>query len=322
MERHTYIRIAKIDSIIKQKKYPNCKTLSKLFETSERTILRDIEAMKDSMGAPISYSKKHNGYYYTDASFKLPEIRLTEGELVSIFLGEEILKKYQGTPFGTVITSAFEKIRLSLPDSVSIDLNSVSESFSFDIPHTRELNEHSAKVFDALAKAIKNRNSVELTYHALGRNAVAKRIVDPYHLRHSMGTWYLIGYCQLRKDFRTFIINQIRDINVLDKKYKVDPAFSIEKFLAYSWNIFEGAPVTKVIVRLDKEIARWFIDRKLHPTQKTTENKDGSITLEFRVAGTSEIKSWIMSQGKHAKVIEPRSLKQEIIKEAKEMQLR
>ncbi len=320
MERHTYIRIAKIDAQIRQKKHPNCKKLADQFETSQRTILRDIEAMKDSMGAPIGYSKERNGYYYTDDNFQLPEIRLTEGELVSIFLGEEILKKYQGTPFGSVITSAFEKIRLSLPDSISIDLNTISDSFSFNIPQTRKLDEQSAKTFDILAKAIKTKNSVEITYHALGRNTIAKRIVDPYHLRHSMGTWYLIGYCQLRKDFRTFIINQIRTIKVIDSKYKVDPTFSIEKFLAYSWDIFEGAPITKVKIKLDKEIARWFIDRKLHPTQKTTENKDGSITMEFKVSGTSEIKRWVLGQGKYAKVIEPRSLRREIIEEAKEMQ--
>ena len=141
MERHTYIRIAKIDAQIRQKKHPNCKKLADQFETSQRTILRDIEAMKDSMGAPIGYSKERNGYYYTDDNFQLPEIRLTEGELVSIFLGEEILKKYQGTPFGSVITSAFEKIRLSLPDSISIDLNTISDSFSFNIPQTRKLDE-------------------------------------------------------------------------------------------------------------------------------------------------------------------------------------
>lgn len=321
MERHTYIRITEIDRLIRRGKFPNCKWLAQEFETSERTVLRDIEAMKDSMGAPIGYSKEKNGYFYTEEGFKLPEIQLTEGEFVSIFLGEEILKKYRGTPFGDAITSAFGKIRIALPDSISIDLNSVSESFSFDIPHTRELDEHAAKVFDALSKAIKSRNSVELTYHTLSRNAVGKRIVDPYHLRHSMGTWYLIGYCQLRKDFRTFIITQIKDIKILDKKYKVDPGFSIEKLLAYSWHILEGEPVTKVIVKLDKDIARWFVDRKLHPTQKTKENKDGSVTLEFRVAGTSEIKRWIMSQGKHAKVLEPKSLRDEIREEITEMKV-
>jgi len=304
-----------IDSLIKQKKFPNCKKLAKEFETSERTILRDIEAMKDSMGAPISYSKEKNGYYYTEENFKLPDVRLTEGEIISIFLGEEILKKYEGTPFGSVITSAFEKIRLLLPSSISIDLNSISESFSFDIPQARKMDKHSAKVFDALSKAITGRNSVEITYHALGRNAVAKRVVDPYHLRHTLGTWYLIGYCQLRKDFRTFIINQIKDIKVLDRKYIVDKGFSIEKFLAYSWNIVEGGYVQKIVVRLDKDIARWFIDKKLHATQKTKENKDGSITLEFRLSGTQEIKRWIMSQGRHAKVIEPKSLRDEITKE-------
>lgn len=317
MERHTYIRLANIDKLIRNKRYPNCKFLADEFETSERTILRDIEAMKDSLGAPIRYSKERNGYYYEEEKFSLPAMRLTEGELVSIFLGAEIIKKLKNTPFGSKVKQAFEKIEAMLPESISLDPEEVSGAFSVQIENTRALDTRSARVFETLAKAIKEKKSVEVEYYSIGRNAVSKRILDPYHLRHMLGTWYLIAYCHFRKDVRTFAVNQIREIKVLKDKFEVQKGFSIEKFFEHSWGIEEGGPLTTVVVKLDKEISRWYVDRRLHPSQKVKENKDGSVTLSFKVAGTDEIKRWILSLGRWAKVLEPEELKRDVKAEAR-----
>ena len=317
MERHTYIRIAKIDDMIRRKMYPNCTKLADVFEVSERTVLRDIEAMKDSLGAPIRYSKERNGYYYGEGTFSLPAIRLTEGELVSIFLGQEMIRNFKNTPFEENIIKAFRKIEVLLPEFVSLDLDEINRSISFDIKGSKELTKQDAETFDILSKAIKHKVSVEIVYYSIGRNATEKRLIDPYHLRFTHGTWYLIAYCHSRKDIRTFAVTQIRSILPTKDNFVIPKDFSIDKFLEHSWRIVEGQPVTKVVVKLDKEIARWFIDRKLHPSQKTQENKEGSLTLTFKVAGTDEIKRWIMSQGKYAKIIEPKSLKREILEEAR-----
>src|SRR3989338_8291525 len=140
MERHTYIRIAKIDDMIRRKFYPNCPKLADEFEVSERTILRDIEAMKDSLGAPILFSKERNGYYYGEDAFSLPELKLTEGELISFLLGAEILKKYKNTPFEPAIQQALTKIELLLPKEISIDFKELGGIYSFDIEQTKELD--------------------------------------------------------------------------------------------------------------------------------------------------------------------------------------
>jgi len=321
MERHTYIRLAKIDQLIRQKRYPNCRKLAELFETSERTILRDIEAMKDSLGAPIQYSKEKNGYYYSEEKFSLPEVKLTEGELVSIFLGEEILRKYKHTPFEEEIRKAFEKIELLLPEEISINFQEIGQAYSFDIKQTRELDENSAKVFAELTKAIKNKRSVEIKYYSLAKNETTKRKLDPYHLRHTMGAWYLIALCHLRNDIRTFAVSNIKEIKVLDEKSVIPRNFSIEKFLADSWGIHEGEPVVKVVLRFEPAVAGWVAERKWHSSQKTVENKDGSATLTFRVAGTDEIKPWIMSFGSKVKILEPISLRDSIRKEIKEIRV-
>ena len=48
-------RFATIDNLIRAGKYPNARILSERMEVSQRTILRDIEYMRDQLGAPIEY---------------------------------------------------------------------------------------------------------------------------------------------------------------------------------------------------------------------------------------------------------------------------
>ena len=318
MDRSTHVRIMKICNLIKSKTYPNCRRLAEEYEVTERTILRDIEAIKDSFGWMVRYSKARNGYYFEDENFSLPQIKMTEGELLAVFLGTELLKKYKGTPFASKIGQAFGKIELLLPKTISIDPDEIEKAYSFDIKQVKEFDQNSAKIFDALSKAMKEKKTVEMTYYTIGRDKTTKRAIDPYHLRHS-GSWYLVGYDHIRKDLRTYAVDQIKEIKVQNAKFKVQEGFSPEKFFKHSWGIIEGQELTKVVVKLDKSIARWFKNRKLHSSQQTATGKDGSLTLTFEVSGTDEIKRWILSQGSRAKVIEPKELKEEIREEAKRM---
>lgn len=53
-------------------------------------------------------------------------------------------------------------------------------------------------------------------------------------------------------------------------------------------------------------------ERCWHPSQKNKKLKDGSLELAFEVAGTKEIKTWILGFGSLAKVLEPAALVKEI----------
>ncbi|MFH1576913.1 MAG: WYL domain-containing protein [Candidatus Margulisiibacteriota bacterium] len=325
MERHVLFRIHDIDRLLKRNRYPNCTTLRNYFidhfglTLSIRTILRDLDTMRHELGAPIAFNKEKNGYYYTDKNFSLPNIRLSQGEMIAVFLGTKLLQQYKNTPFAGQIEKAFAKIEMLLPDSVSLDLKNMGDCISFDVEQCYELDAKGAKTFALLTKAINARTSVEVSYYSIGRDTTSKRVLDPYHLRHTLGRWYLVAFCHKRKDVRTFAVDQIEEIKALKAPFNIQAGFSPAKFFASAWRLIEGGELTKVVVKLDKSIARWFEKRKQHPSQQTKKNKDGSLTLTFQVAGTDEIKRWIMSQGSMAVIIEPKELKESVRNEARMM---
>ncbi|MFC0391419.1 hypothetical protein [Paenibacillus mendelii] len=70
-------RIQWIDARVRQGQYPNIQQMMERFEISRRQALRDVEYLRDSLGAPLDYCPKRKGYYYTDHSFAVPGQLLT-----------------------------------------------------------------------------------------------------------------------------------------------------------------------------------------------------------------------------------------------------
>jgi predicted DNA-binding transcriptional regulator YafY len=94
--------------------------------------------------------------------------------------------------------------------------------------------------------------------------------------------------------------------------------FKLEDFLRSSFGVFQGRP-QKVKIRFAPEVAGYIQEKVWHESQKIRPQKDGSILFEAQVAGTDEIKYWIMTWGAKAEVLAPASLREEIRREAVEM---
>ncbi len=71
-------RIIWIDRQIRKRRYPNREQIADRFEISVRQAARDIEYMRDSMGAPIEYDASKRGYHYRDETYILPTQYITD----------------------------------------------------------------------------------------------------------------------------------------------------------------------------------------------------------------------------------------------------
>ena len=87
--------------------------------------------------------------------------------------------------------------------------------------------------------------------------------------------------------------------------------------LTYHWpsfGVFQGEPI-HIKIWFSPDVAGYIKEKIWHESQKIEQQNDGSIIFEAEVAGTEEIKFWIMSWGASALVIEPESLRDDILKE-------
>lgn len=309
-------RIMEIDYLLGQRRYPNGPQLAERLEVNIRTVYRDIDYMRYRLQAPIGFDRTRNGYYYTEEGYVLPIVRLTEGELVAIFLAEKVVAQYSGTPYHAQLRTAFEKICAWLPDTVSLNLSLVAEGFSFRPGPVRETE---VELFDRLNRAVSEGRRLRMTYFTQSRGELTKRRVDPYHILNYGGDWYLIAYCYLRNAVRDFAVSRIRALEETEEFFYVPAGFNLEAYLKSGFGIEKSGEETEVAIWFDPYQARWIREKVWDTNEEKEEQEDGALVLRMRVPVTGELKRWILSYGAHARVLEPEGLREELKAEAQQM---
>ena len=93
-------------------RFPNCRKLAEELEVSSKAVQRDLDFMRDRLGLPIEYDQLHFGFYYTEPVSDFPNIEISAGELVALYVGQKALAQDKGTSFETPLSTAFRKIRM------------------------------------------------------------------------------------------------------------------------------------------------------------------------------------------------------------------
>ncbi len=70
---------------------------------------------------------------------------------------------------------------------------------------------------------------------------------------------------------------------------------------------------------MQPDAARYACEKQMHPSQLNQLHSDGTATVQFQLSSLVEIKSWIMSFGSQAEVLEPLQLREQIASEIKEL---
>lgn len=313
-QRQQLERLFEIDRQIRAGLYPTADKLAGDLEVSRRVIFNDRTFMVDRLGAPIGFDRERGGWYYTEPTFVLPTVMVTEGELLAFFLTVELAKRYLGTALESPLRTAAAKIAKGLTGPVSVDLNVLGQNYTFGAPHAAPSSE--ATLME-LNRAIRTRRLVAMRYYTASRNARSDRTVEPYHLYNHDGDWYLIAFDRGRKKYLYFHAGRIEKMKVLDQAFGPRRDFDAAAFLGQAFHVEVGETPREVAIHFDAKQAPYMRDRQWHATQSVAEHKDGSMTLKFTTSGLDAVVRWVMQYGTHAEVLAPKELRERVAEEAR-----
>jgi predicted DNA-binding transcriptional regulator YafY len=295
--------------------FPNATKLAREVEVSTKTIHRDIEFMRDRLNLPIEFAPSDNGYFYNGEVSAFPTMQITEGEIFALVVAEKALQQYRGTSFEKPLLSAIRKMEQALPDTISLNLADIEQTISFRTRAEPILN---LEIFDALAKAVAQRQQLELNYRKPGQSA-EKRLVDAYHLANINGEWYLFAYDHARKDLRTFVPARIQSVKATGKTFERTQKFSLEKRLRDSFGVHSGEGEFDVAIRFNARAADYIREKKWHPSQTLRDLKGGGAELRMKLSSLAEVQRWVLSWGGDAIVIKPKDLVESIHEAARKI---
>ncbi|KKI62631.1 helix-turn-helix transcriptional regulator [Staphylococcus cohnii] len=168
---------------------------------------------------------------------------------------------------------------------------------------------------EALESCAVNRNSVIILYRKSGDGESNDRQVDPYRMIYWNDKYYLVAYCHLRDNVRTFRVDRIESLTVTEETFEQLENFSIDSYFPGNLlPIMENEGVTTNLVisgdvnTLEEVCNHWFLG---HYLKERTFNR-----AEFQFEEDimhKYIPQILLSYGKGIQVIEPLSMKEEII---------
>jgi len=305
-------RLLKMISLLSHRQGMTAEEIAQDFNVSVRTIYRDISSISDLV--PIYYD---DGYrLLSPPSF--PTTTFTPRELMLIRLGVGISALNTSTPFYQDIESALEKIDITMPGFNLREDEIIGERITVKVDMYAN---YAGKTFtfSTLEKAVRKNLRVVIRYYSLSSGEERVRTIEPYALFFRRHAWYIIGFCNLRKEVRTFRVERIRSLKLTGETFVRPSDFSLEKHLQSAWEIHSGEETEWVKVLFGADLAPLFLEGRRHPTQRVEKYADGRLLFSVKVSGTEEIKRWIMGFGDRAEVLEPEKLRREIAEQAGKM---
>jgi predicted DNA-binding transcriptional regulator YafY len=279
--------------------------IARRIDVSPRTVYRDLKAIDEEIGVAVW---SVDGKWGVVGDEFLPPLKLTLTEAMAVVLSARLMVRY-ADKYDADLAAAFEKLQEVLPRPLAEHVN---RTLTVLASHPRD--EAFSRRVHLLARAWAERRVVELEYEPAPYApdaAPRKAIVHPYLIEPSLQTHalYLIGWDETREALRTFKVERIRDVALTPRTFELPEGDGVETALRRAWDIIADQPATEVVLRFSPAVAARVQEATWHPTQRVDAADDGSLTWRAVVAGTIEIRLWILSWGDDVEVLAPESLR-------------
>jgi predicted DNA-binding transcriptional regulator YafY len=290
--------------------------LAAMTGVTTRTIRRDLEALQEA-GFPL-YDEEANGkkrWRLDRRPFKgLADTSFTLSELAALYFSRTLLDGFAGTPFRGDLGRAFAKLETALPPRLRLFLSRLPSAMDAkpDSPRKREAP-HQRETINRLVDAILHQRRVAMRYHSLSSQRQKDYKIDPYRLVYALGGLYLFAYVPEYSEIRTFAVERIRQLSMLQESFDRKVELGNAAF-PHSVGTYEGSP-EHVEIWFAPQVAPYVQERIWHPSQTLRSEKNGAIVVALEVSTDRALTSWILSYGQFARALAPPHLVNELLKE-------
>ena len=311
MRNAEVIRQWKILKTIEAGRYTTAGELGDRLGVTERTIRRDIEALQEA-GFPL-YDDQTDGrkvWRLVEGYKQRLTQTFTMSELAALYFGKNLMSFLGGAPFAQDLESAFDKIREALPAKSLPYLARIQDLFS---ARPDPVKDYSKKqdVISGLIDATLHQRRAAIAYFSFNSKKTKSYTIDPYRIVYYRGGLYLYARAEEYDEVRTFAVERIQKIEVLDQSFETPADFNVNEYARGAFGI-AGGKAEAVELVFDAEMAGYIRERVWHESQEIEDRADGAVVLRMQVAPGFELRAWIKGFIPHVEVVQPTGLRDAI----------
>ena len=244
---------------------------------SKRTLQRDIKEIRNVFGIDIEYSKSQKGYI----------ISQNENENMN-----------------------FQRMMEAFDMFNSLNLAQDLTPFI----HLEKRRPQGTENLYGLLHAIKNRLQIKFTYQKFWEEELIQRFVEPYALKEFKNRWYIMAKDSKDNNIKSFALDRLTNLEITTQHYQYPDNYSIEQSYRYCFGIIspnDEAP-QDIILSFDPFQGKYIKTLPLHETQQVLVDNDEETRIKLKLYLTHDLFMELLSFGDNMKVIEPKSLADEI----------
>lgn len=273
--------------------------LAKRLGVSVRTMHRYF-GMLDEMGVPVYAERGPYGGFSLVRGYKLPPLVFTPEEAVAISLGTSLVSEMWGQLYHEAAQGALAKLENVLPDEQRQEIAWARRSLVATGMNRANIGTLTPSL-DKLRRAVRENRRVSMTYHSGSNPHGEQRELDSYALIHRWGWWYVVGFCHLRQEMRSFRVDRIAELNLTGQTFSAPADFDIHTYMAQEW---QNIPQMKVRMRFAPQFAHLAQFGRGY-WESLDEQPDGSVSVTFSAPDVHAATSNALAYGPAVTVLEP-----------------
>lgn len=318
--KNPYLRYKIINACLANRQSPYC-TIPELMEAmekndisvSQRSIESDLQAMRYderlAYHAPIAYSRTNRGYYYTDASYTIDKLPLSEDDIEAFEMIVESFQRFKGAQVLNQVEGMFDKL-----GKVAGQLKIKKSKLSYPpvlferIPYYKGI-EH----FDVLHHAILKQSPLLIRYKRFDHETAKEHTFHPYLLKEYKFRWYLLGYSETRRSKLILALDRMERIAPIRIAFKPYKGTEVQKYFDHTIGVtITSDAVNEIRLWCSVSQGNYIKTQHLHATQQIISDTADGLVISLQLIPNYELKQTLLSFGPEVKVLEPASLRDEM----------
>jgi predicted DNA-binding transcriptional regulator YafY len=302
-------RVYKIEMLIRNRGHVSFQAMLDELEVSPATLKRDLDYLKDQLGAPIEYDRFLNGYKFGQEfrgqKHELPGLWFSERELYSLLMAHQLLSELDSE--GVIsrhLQPLLERIHQMLGTGEA-DAKALLKRVKIIGSAKRPV---SSQFFELIGEALLKRKRIHMRYLTRGRGEVGERDISPQRLVHYRNTWYVDAWCHTRERLLRFALDAIEGAEALETKAREVPLKQVEAEMDGGYGIYAGSKAQWAMLVFSPGAAQWVSREEWHPQQKTSWLDDGRFEMRLPYVNETELVMDVLRHGGNVSVKAPKAL--------------
>lgn len=278
------------------------KQLAEALEMNIRTVYRYIDALCAS-GVPIVADAGHHGGYSLLQPFTDAPLLFDLNEQKSL-IHAALFAQEAGYPFGEDLDRAITKLKRYTNEEQRVAIERHSKGLEVILPPANPLL---SSLLQELEISVANGHTLCMEYQKNNQKDYQTRQIDPYGLVHWKVNWYIVAFCHLRGDIRSFRVDRIGQMTRTHSTFQRPASFSARQFFLTS--LLSGSEQQENLISIHisgrKEAindlcGHWFLGRTL--VERFHEH--AHFQMEEKLVHT-QVPHFLLPFGKSIRVQEP-----------------